>query len=368
MMAGLIHLILAAGFLAVSIFGMPGSEHHGVHTRCPAFREGTLDLYQWQLYPDSAVFDFDNCVLYISALFNGSMVKYDPYKNKPLEIISFPGISDVFDEHASGLHLGRKSGVVSLVIDAQPAFLTNGANASGDYWLVKYDTRARRELWRANLTSVTQARWAGFQDVTVDARGNSYVVGTYPRSILRVDKTGRHITPWLPPQQPINTTLHGYTGICSTGDTLLVVDANGVPEELSEGNSQLYRFDMRQPTAGKPVLVPRTPRGVLLPNSDAIHLPERYGGTVMFVAHSYIGITVLRSRNGWRSAEQLGTIPSDFPAFFQRIISSTVQIGSERQFMIGQKFPGSIVPGTKGGNQSDFPFFDITAQVEALLA
>jgi len=296
-------------------------------------------------------------------LFNGSIVKYDPYTNKTLDIINFPGITEVYDEHASGIEWDRRTGLISLVIDAQPAFLTGGANASGDYWLVKYDTRAKREFWRANLTSLTQAKWSGFQDVTVDSRGNSYVVGTYPKSIIRVDKTGTHLKPWYPPQTT-NTTVHGYTGICSTGDTLLVIDANGVPEELSEGNSQIYRFDMTK-DKGHPVLVPRTPN-ITLGTPDSIHLPEKYGGKVMLASMNYVGVTVLRSLDGWRTAEQLGTITSDFPAFFQRIIPSTVQIG-QSQFMIGQRFPGSIVPGTKGGNQSDFPFFDITAQVEALL-
>jgi len=294
------------------------------------------------------------------------VIKFDPYKNKTLDQITLPGITDVYDEHGSGLHLDQDTGILSIVIDAQPAFLTGGANVSGDYWLVKYDTHARRELWRANLTSVTKAKYGGYQDVAIDPRGYSYVVGTYPANILRVSPRGDAITAWYPPQTT-NTTIHGYTGIASVGDTLLVIDGNGVPEELSEGDSQLYRFDTTKPR-GQPVLIPRTPAGIKLGNSDTIHLPEQYNGTVMLAALNYIGVTVLRSRDGWHTAEQLGTITSDFPAFFQRIIPSTTQIGPDSHFMIGQKFPGSIVPGTKGGNQSDFPFFDITSQINALLA
>jgi len=299
-----------------------------------------------------------------SSLFNGTIVTYSPYTATTLSIASFPGISDVFDSHASGLHLSPHTGILSLVIDAQPAFLTGGANATGDYWLVKYSTLSHRELWRANLTSVTDAKWAGFQDVTVDKRGNSYVVGTYPSSILRVDKTGREIVPWLPPKTT-NTTVHGFTGVVSLGETMLVIDSNGVPEELSEGNSLLWRFDMRDEVA-RPRLVKVRPEGTKLGVPDAIYLPGKYGGRVMLAALNYVGVSVLRSGDGWESAELLGTVVSDFPAFFQRIIPSTVQIG-ESLFMVGQRFPGEIVPGTKGGNQSDFPFFDITAQVEALL-
>jgi len=298
-------------------------------------------------------------------LFNGSVINFDPYKNKTLAQVSFPGITDVYDEHGSGMHFDQKTGVLSIVIDAQPAFLTGGANVTGDYWLVKYDTRARRELWRANLTSFTHAKYGGYQDVTVDKRGYSYVVGTYPSNILRVSPSGKEIAGWYPPQTT-NTTVHGYTGITSVGETLIVIDANGVPEELKEGDSQLYRFDMTK-DKGTPVLIPRTPAGIKLNTPDTIHLPEQYNGTVMLASLNYIGVTVLRSRDGWKTAEQLGTITSDFPEFFQRIIPSTVQIGPDSHFMVGQKFPGAIVPGTKGGNQSDFPFFDITAQVNALL-
>jgi len=359
--------LLTLGILPLLPFSLalvPRAQPHGGH--CPLFTNTTFTIYQYQLYPDYARFDPHTCHLYISSLFNGTFATFDPYQNRTLSITSFPGISDVFDEHASGLHLDATSGLISLVIDAQPAFLTGGANVTGDYWLVKYSTRAEREVWRANLTSVTDAKWAGFQDVTVDKRGNSYVIGTYPSSILKVDKSGKKITTWLPPKTPIITTVHGFTGVDSIGDTLLVIDANGVPEELSEGDSLLWRMDMRDEQAN-PMLVELRPEGVKIGVPDAIYLPEKYGGRVMLVALNYVGVQVLRSDDGWGSAEVLGTVTLDFPALFQRIIPSTVQIGEDKIFAVGQKFPGAIVPGTKGGNQTDFPFFDITGEVDALV-
>ena len=36
----------------------------------------------------------------------------------------------------------------------------------------------------------------------VDTKGNSYVIGTFPKSILKVDKHGRRIEVWYPPQTP----------------------------------------------------------------------------------------------------------------------------------------------------------------------
>ncbi|KAK0654880.1 hypothetical protein B0T16DRAFT_339510 [Cercophora newfieldiana] len=334
------------------------------NTHCPPFNNGTFSIHQFQLYPDMARYDPHSCLLYISSLFNGTIATFSPHTNTTLPTITFPGITEIFDLHASGLHLSPSTGILSLVIDAQPAFLTGGANASGDYFLVKYSTRSNRELWRANLTSVTEAKWSGFQDVAVDKRGNSYVIGTYPSSILKVDKSGKKITVWVPPKTR-NTTVHGFTGVETFGEALLVVDSNGVPEELSEGDSLLWRFDMRD-ERGRGELVKLKPEGVKLGVPDAILLPGKYGGKVMLVALNYVGIAVMRSGDGWKSAELVGTVKSDFPAFFQRIIPSAVQIG-EKIFMVGQSFPGEIVPGTKGGNQSDFPFFDITAEVDALL-
>lgn len=304
-----------------------------------------------------------------SALFNGSMIKFDPYTNTTLEIINFPGITEVYDEHASGIHWDSRTKLVSIVIDAQPAFLTNGANASGDYWLIKYSPLQKKEVWRANLTALTNAKWSGFQDVTVSSDGYSFVVGTYPKSIIRVDPSGKELVAWYPPQTT-NTSVHGFTGVASLGDgnTLIAIDANDVPEDIPSGtgNSQLYRFDMSSPK-GIPKIIPRFPEGITLGVPDAIFLPRKYHGRVLLAVINYVGVTVLVSKDNWNTAHQMGTIRSEFPEFFKRIVTATVQVGDEKLFLLGQYFPGSIVPGTKGGNQSVFPVFDITGEVDALV-
>lgn len=299
------------------------------------------------------------------ALFNGSVIQFDPYRNQVLDIFTFPGITETNIEHASGIDWNPHDGLLSIVIDADPAFLTDGADVSGTYWLLKFDPVAKREVWRANLTELTHGRWGGFQGVTTDAAGNTYVAGTYPKSIVRVSADGA-MDVWYPPQTA-NTTVHGYTGIASTGHTVLVVDNQGVPEESSTGNAAIFRFDMRAEHPS-PVRVPLTPATPPLGLSDSIHLPPRFAGTVMLVSLDLIGVTVLRTRDGWRTAEQLGTIVSDFGLANARDLPATVQIGDRKLFMIGEYFPGEFVPGTTAGNRSDFSMFDITAQVEALLA
>jgi len=376
MLPSILRLIFTSSFFLL-VTGSPSSK--GGH--CPPFNNGSFTVHEYQLYPENGAWDSRNCIVYFrwvaapdiiaclvssvaSALFNGSLIAFDPYKNETVEVITFPGITEGIDEHGSGIHWDERTGLITAVIDAQPAFLTDAANVTGDYWLIKYDPSVGQEVWRVNLTETTQALWGGFQDVTVDeANGNSFVIGTYPKSIIRVDSTGTKVDIWYPPQTT-NTSVHGYTGIASFGNTLLVIDDNGVPEESFEGNSSIYRFDMSA-EKGEPILVQHYPNKHINV-SDALHLPSKYDNTVMLVSIDYTGVQVLRSKDAWETAEFLGTITSDFPVFFESIIPATFEIG-ESLFMIGEYFPGQRVPGTKAGNRTDFPMFDITDQVAALL-
>ncbi|KAK3357810.1 hypothetical protein B0T25DRAFT_451192 [Lasiosphaeria hispida] len=355
--------LTAASCLLAAAHGLSGRSN-GHPNPCPPFNKGNFTISQYQLYPENAFWDTEHCVVYFSALFNGSVAVYDPYRDTFPSILTFPGITHAPGQHSSGIDHDPHTNLLSIVIDSENPFLTEGADVAGDNWLIKYDVARSRELWRANLTAVTRGLWGGFQDVAVDSQGNSFVIGTYPKSILKVDKHGRNIEVWYLPQTS-NTTVHGYTGVAAVGDTLLVVDNEGVPESSAEGRSEIYRFDLTE-KKGTPVLVQRTPR-TPIGEADKIHLPPAYGGKVLLVAEDLLGATVLRSTDGWRTAEHLGTVRSGFPKFFERIVPSTIQIGPRRQYMIGQYFPGTIVPGTTAGNRTDFPMFDITEQVEAML-
>lgn len=336
-------------------------QHQPHH--CPSFSGGSFVIDRFQLYPENADFDSDRCVLYLSALFNSSVAVYDPFATPPkiTEIIEFPGITGRADVHASGLTWDKRTGLLSIIMNSPAPFITGGQDVSGDNFLIKYDPSSHRALWTVNLTATTRGVYGGAQEVEHDARGNTYVVGTYPSSILKVDKKGRRVTPWyLSPLIPTTTTTRGYSGLAATGDILLANDNNG-------GNGgEIHRFDMRDAT-GRPRVVPRTPN-VFLPNSDSIYLPPKYQGTVLLVAINTVGIVVLRSRDGtWRTAEHRGTVANDLAfAGPGAIVPTAVQIG-DSLYMVELFFAGQIVPGTNAGNRTSFPMYDITAQVEALL-
>ncbi|GAB1317804.1 hypothetical protein MFIFM68171_08014 [Madurella fahalii] len=358
-----IHCVVFICYFLTLVYGSPRrSDNDG--TSCPPFNKGDFTIHQYQLYPENAFWDSQNCVVYFSALFNGSVAVYDPYKDETIRIITFPNITYVPGQHASGLDYSSKSGLLSVVLNSETPFLTGGANVSGDNWLVKYDPVCNRELWRTNLTAVTEGRFGGFQDVSVDTKSNSYVIGTYPKSILKVDKHGLNAEVWYPPQST-NTAIRGYTGVAALEDVLLVVNTEEVPAS-NPSKSEIYRFDMTEPE-GRPVLVERTPN-LPIGVANRIHLPVAYGGRVMLVSEQLLGVTVLRSVDGsWKTAEHLGSIRSNWPIPFDRILPTTVQVGPRNQYMVGQHFPGDIVPGTTAGNRSEWEMFDITAMVEELL-
>ena len=259
-------------------------------------------------------------------------------------------------QHVGGVGWDRHTGLVSVLINAAAAFATSGADISGDNIIKKYDPVAGHFTWSVNLTEVSQGRYGGFNDVTTDPRGNTYIVGTFPSSIVRVNKHGERATPWYLPET-IVPTQRGYAGIASTGDVILAMDS---------GVGKLYRFNARA-CVGRPVLVPHTP-ALAISGSDGIHLPVKFGGKVLLVAEHIKGVTVMRSIDGtWQTAEHLGTIPNptNLPAGVLAV--STTQIGNSL-YIINDWFGDPVVPGTTAGNKTSFPMVDITAQVDLLLS
>ncbi|KAH6672129.1 hypothetical protein B0J14DRAFT_67706 [Halenospora varia] len=315
---------------------------------CKPF-SGNFTIEQYQLYPENADFDFKSCLLYIGVLWNATVGIYDPYTNKMLEVLEFPGISHDPQYHIGGVGVDKKSGLVSIVVDYGAAF--TAGDISGTNFIMQWDPVTRQTNYKINLTDTTHAKYGGFQDVEQDPEGNVYVVGTFPSSILKVDKKGKKVTPWFV-SQPVDPKRSGFAGLAANGWILLANDAD----------SKIWKFDMRAPK-GVPVEVPHSPN-VTWSFTDAIYLPPRHKGTVLLVAEDLGGVIVLRSKDGkWNSAEYLGTVPNPVPNAF---VTAAGQVG-ESLYLIPTDVGNSSKPNTAAGNQSHFPFIDITAQVDALL-
>jgi hypothetical protein len=269
-----------------------------------------------------------------------------------------PGLSGNPLLHSSGVRVDPLDRL-SVVIDAGAAFDTGGQNIEGDNFLVKFDLVDKSLLWRANLTNATAGVYGGYQDSESDDAGNTFVLGTFPSSLIKVSADGKSIVPWYL-VEPANHTIHGFSGIARKDDTLLVTD---------NSDGQLYRFDIKA-SKGKPVHVPTSKDGSssaqpLGQGLDGLHLPSLYAGTVLLASDNNNGTVVLRSSNGkWKSAENLGTIPNPYLNQGGFTVAS-VQI-SDSIYAVTEFF-GDAINGTLPGNRTAFPLRDITGEVETLL-
>ncbi len=58
-MAGKLATLMVAGLSALSAVAAP------VESACPAFKNGTFSIHQYQLYAENGDFDTKNCILYL---------------------------------------------------------------------------------------------------------------------------------------------------------------------------------------------------------------------------------------------------------------------------------------------------------------
>ncbi|KAI0809908.1 hypothetical protein GGR55DRAFT_689141 [Xylaria sp. FL0064] len=356
---------------------------------CPPFGNGTINIVSYQLYPENVDFDEQ---LYIGSLYNASVVIYDPYKASVVSTIEFPNITRTPPFHIGGVAWDPYSSSrdeITILVDAAAAHETAGRDVSGDNYLLRYSATQNRTLWFTNLTALSRGRYGGPQDIEHDDAGNTYVLGTYPGTLMRVSSRTGVASEWYIPTPPssngtIDHAIAGFTGLAAVGtgsSTLLVADARN----HSDSGGALYSFDMSAPR-GTPTRVP-----IAYPNAnasgaeeeeeevirpgDAIYLPQRYGGAVLLITEHEAGVSVLRSRveddktkgNEWRGAEFLGRIPNP-PEITASggVATAAVEIAGS-VFMVEEWFTDPLVPGTSAGNRTSFPLVDITRQLDALV-
>ncbi|KAH8897993.1 hypothetical protein GQ53DRAFT_712506 [Thozetella sp. PMI_491] len=325
---------------------------------CRPLNKGTFSVNQYQLYPENADWDTKSCLVYFGALFNASVAVLDPYENKIVDILTFPNVTHNPDQHIGGVAADPYSGLLTVLTDAAAAFDTGGVDISGNNLLYKMDPAKKTILWTANLTAATGGKYGGFQDIEHDSRGNTYVVGSWPTSILRVDKNG-NVTPWYVPAG-LPTTQFGLAGLAAVfGTDILLANDNA--------SGELYRFDMSQ-AQGTPTLVPRTPSNTTMGTTDAIYLPPRYGGTVMLAAADLDGTLVLRSTDQWKTAQQFSHISDNVTAAQGGFVPSNIEIAGT-VYSVQEFFSDGVNPAIPSpGNRTEFPLVDITAEVNALIS
>jgi len=291
-----------------------------------------------------------------SVLYNSTIAVWNPWTNKVEKTISIPGLSGDSNLHLSGVKVDPGDRL-SIIIDAGSAFDTSGVNITGDNFLVKYDLANDRILWQANLGALTNGVYGGYQDIAHDTRGNSFTVGTFPSSLIRVTADGQAATWYL--KEPADHTIRGFTGLVPlpNGKHLLVADSS---------DGKLHRFDMTT-KQGVPEIVPITGAVTNLTSMlDGVSIPSRWGGKVILVTDNNAGTHVLYSGDAsWKTAEFRGTVPNrllNTDAF----ATATLEIGNSI-YAIFEYFLDEKVSGTLAGARSQWPLIDITANIEDLL-
>ncbi|KAK3991267.1 hypothetical protein QBC44DRAFT_323937 [Cladorrhinum sp. PSN332] len=344
---------------------------------CPPLKKkGDFVIDYYQLYPENADWDEDSCLLWIGSLWNATVAIYNPYTSTITSVLSFPNISLTL-AHIGGVAWDPyNTNLITILSNSPRPWATAGADITDERQIIKYNPRTQKTIWQRNMVDISRDRYGGFQDVETDKRGNTYVVGTYPGVIIRIDKTGKRMDEWYLNSPLVPTTRKGFTGIAVVRGSGFNTQTEKEKEKEKEamlatdGDGRLYKFDLSA-ERGKPVNVPIRPE-VLYNDTDAIYLPPKYRGKVLLVASLFGGIQVLRSKEGggvaWKSAEYLGTIPRPTgPLIDGGAITAPVQIGSDSLFMVVGYIDFPFVPGTVAGPRSKFPWFDITDEVERLL-
>ncbi|KAI1360774.1 hypothetical protein F5Y08DRAFT_331323 [Xylaria arbuscula] len=357
---------------------------HPKPSSCPPLGNGTINIESYQLYPENADFDEQS---YIGSLYNASVVVYDPYKASIVSTIEFPNITRTPPFHIGGVawdpySRGRdntSADGITILVDAAAAHETAGRNVSGDNYIIRYSSSSHTALWSTNLTSISQNRYGGPQDVEHDRHGNIYVLGTYPGTIQRVPRSGGLAEEWFVPRgeggddgETLDHAVLGYTGFAAVSDSsiLLVADARN----HSADGGALYSFDMDSPK-GTPTLVPIAYPAVPKPirPADAIYLPRRYAGEVLLITeHDAISEKKSRKKERhkdtkWRAAEFLGRIPNPAElAASGGLVTAAVEMGG-RVYIVEEWFTDPLVPGTSAGNRTSFPLVDITDQLDTLV-
>ncbi|KAH6665087.1 hypothetical protein B0J14DRAFT_492783 [Halenospora varia] len=335
---------------------------------CPPV-DGTLVINEYDLYSESADWDPVNCKLYISSIYNCSLTVYDPYTHTS-NIVDLPGITNhgIFnytEYHLDGVDYDARTGIMYIAAASTNAFTStssgdySNANYTGNNRILKYDTRRDSLISDIDLAPI-QAEYgkktgnltSGFQDMAEDTNGNSYVIGTFGNSIVKISTRTEMVSLWYYPK--IYDITYGFGGIFSIGDMLVVSDTH---------TQSLVTFDTNADSPVPRVLhVQDMPPNYRPAMADGLFAPKKYGGKVALWSDDFNGTAIYGSSDGWRSARYLGLIPNDDPLAVGTFATATFEI-EENIFVVATAFQFQLPQATK----TSFPFIDITKKVDDII-
>ncbi|KAL9575359.1 hypothetical protein ACKAV7_000157 [Fusarium commune] len=301
----------------------------------------------------------------VTAIYNASIVVWDPYNSSIQRIVSIPGIShsglEASDKRLSGTVIDSTNDVLSAVVQADEFFLSGGNDVSGDNFVVKVDLNTFA-IKKINLTTTTKGQYGAFIDVDDGRSGDLYVNGGYPSSILHVDRSDR-VSPFYVREPTTAPRPFGFGGVVRVGDNLIVSDNT---------NHQLVRLSLHSGNSS-PVVIPQT-NYHNFSVGGSLSLPHRYGGKVLLMAEDIlakntIGVSVFSSMDGWKKAKFVGFIES----IDRKLEPASVATSQTTAREIGDRIYSSVlfydnkINPSMAGNRTDFALRDITDSVDSLL-
>ncbi|KAM0261394.1 hypothetical protein ACHAQJ_002246 [Trichoderma viride] len=304
------------------------------------------------MYPENADFDPEKGVIYLSNLSNASVSVYDMRKQRVVDIFTLPGITGNPNYHTGGVQLDQSRRHLTIIANAAPAFATGGEDISGSNLAISYDVDSKKVDWKVNLTAVVKGKYGGFQDADLDAQGNTFALGSFPSSLVKISPNGKEAVAWYE-AKGVSQTDYGFSGITAAenGRLLLVGD---------NSTGGLLRFDPAE-QQGRPTPIPlQNLSGKRIgQHLDAILLPKFLDGKVLLVVDGQKGVNVIRSESQkWDKAEVRGVIPNAYAS--EAGFTVAVIEAWERLYVITEWLDSTL-------NRTAFPVYDITNNVWQLL-
>lgn len=306
---------------------------------------------------------------------------HDPF-DKTTKIFDIPGIShpgsdSITEYHLDGIDYDSKSGHIFIAASSATAFtsvVVEGANGqiATNYSHANYTGPNRvlifnpiteelvadisLETVQNEFYNITGNLTNGFQDMAeIEVTGDSYVVGTFGNSIARIPYGSQEARLWYAPSPSDYSKKYGFGGVFASGHKLVVSDT------LSGG---LVTFDTREesPTATY-VPLQNLPSNYKPANADGIYAPKKYRGKVALWSDDYNGTSVYGSNDNWSTAHYLGLISNDDPAILEGTMTTACFEIGDRVYVLTQVFQYSLPVQPK----KNFPFYDITAQLDSIV-
>lgn len=258
-----------------------------------------------------------------SASYNLTFVSFDPTTNTS-EIFDIPGLSNhgtvnytVY--HLNGVDYDPYTGKIWIAAGSADAFTSSMTgdlshqNLSGPNRILQFDPVAKKFVGDYSLDDVQQMyrdklggrNTSGFQDVAETAAGDTYAIGTYGNSIVKIPKNANSKPVlWYSPNK--YNSSYGFGGIFALRNKLIISDS------LSGG---LVTFDTETlPPTPKYIPLQGLPSNYRPLMADGLFAPTKYHGKIALWSDDFNGTSVFGSDDDWASARYLGLVKNDATA------------------------------------------------------